>query len=282
MATEKEMKDGAFQKIYYLYRWILCPIRSHASITSELINQYKIASKINFSTFQNLKKDYNKIALNNKTKMEILDNIKYLDENLYKTKFNYIDEINNNHEIRIYATKEMLNNLNNANIEQYFMDGTYKIVPNFGNFKTMVTLLVYNKEINAFVQCCYTLLTDETENIYEKFLHLLKFNYNFISKYLTIDFSKSEENAIKQIYENETKIIFCFFHFVQCLWRRINKIDLRKKEYIKVSKSLIFIIKLFAFINIDKIEDSYNCIKNSELFKGEKYKEYFHILIEIG
>ena len=144
----------------------------------------------------------------------------------------------------------MLNNLNNANIEQYFMDGTYKIVPNFGNFKTMVTLLVYNKEINAFVQCCYTLLTDETENIYEKFLHLLKINYNFIPKYLIIDFSKSEENAIKQIYENETKIIFCFFHFVQCLWRRINKIDLRKKEYIKVSKSLIFIIKLFAFINI--------------------------------
>ena len=75
MATEEEMKDAAFQKIYYLYRWILSPIRSHASITSELINQYKIASKINFSTFQNLKKDYNKIAFNNKTKFEILDNI---------------------------------------------------------------------------------------------------------------------------------------------------------------------------------------------------------------
>ena len=123
----------------------------------------------------------------------------------------------------------MLKNLNDVNIEQYFMDGTYKIVPNFGNFKAMATLLGYNKEINAFVQCCYILLTHETENIYEKFLHLLKFNYNFIPKYLTIDFSKSEENAIKQIYENETKIIFCFFHFVQCLWRRINKIGLRKK-----------------------------------------------------
>ena len=232
MVTDEEMKSWVFQKIYYLYRWILCPIRSHASITSELINQYKIASKINFSTFQNLKKDYNKIALNNKTKIEILDNIKYIEENLLKIKFNYIDENNNNNEIRIYGTEEMLKNLNNVNIEQYFMDGIYKIVPNFCNYKAMVKLLGYNKEINSFVQCCYTLLTGETENIYEKYLHLLKFNYNFTPKYLTIDFSKSEENAINRIYENKTKIIFCFFHFVQCLWRRINKLSLRKKEYI--------------------------------------------------
>ena len=30
----------------------------------------------------------------------------------------------------------MLKNLNNDDIEQYFLDGAYKIVPNFGNFKT--------------------------------------------------------------------------------------------------------------------------------------------------
>ncbi len=39
----------------------------------------------------------------------------------------------------------MLNNLNN-DIEQYFLDGTYKIVPNFGNFKTLVTLIGFNKK----------------------------------------------------------------------------------------------------------------------------------------
>lgn len=138
---------------------------------------------------------------------------------------------NNFHEIRIYATKEMLKNLNNAHIEQYFMDdGTYKIVPNFGNLKTMVTLMGYNKEINAFVQCCYTLLTEETENIYEKYLNLLKFDYYFIPKYITIYFSRTEENSIKEIYENNTKIIFCFFDFIQCLWRRINNLGLRKKR----------------------------------------------------
>ena len=111
------MKDIEYQKIYYLYRWILSPIRTHASITTEFINQYKIASNINFSTFKNIKRDYNKISLNNKTKMEILDNIKYLDENLLKLKFQYNDDNDNLHEIRIYATNDMLKNLDNDYID---------------------------------------------------------------------------------------------------------------------------------------------------------------------
>ena len=47
------------------------------------------------------------------------------------------------------------------------------MIPNFSNFRAIVSLLGYNKEINSFVQCCYTLLTGETENIYEKYLNLL-------------------------------------------------------------------------------------------------------------
>ena len=43
-------------------------------------------------------------------------------------------------------------------MEQYFLDGAYKIVPNYGKFKTQVTLIVFNKKVNDFVQLCYTLL----------------------------------------------------------------------------------------------------------------------------
>ena len=119
LAAFEEIKDLKFQKIYYLYRWIISPIRSHSSITFEFINQYKTSSKINYPTFQNIKRDYNNITLNNKTKIEILDNIKYIDENILKIKFQFKNDNNNNntHEIRIYATKEMFNNLNNDDIE---------------------------------------------------------------------------------------------------------------------------------------------------------------------
>ena len=97
------MKDLEFQKIYYLYRLIISPIRSHSSITFEFINQYKTSSKINYSTFQNIKRDYNNITLYNKTKIEILDNIKYLDENLLKIKFQFKNNNNYTHEIRILS-----------------------------------------------------------------------------------------------------------------------------------------------------------------------------------
>ena len=117
LATFEEMKDLEFQKIYYLYRWIISPIRSHSSITFEFINQYKTSSKINYSTFQNIKRDYNNITLNNKTKIEILDNIKYIDENLLKIKFQFKNVNNNTHEIRIYAMNEMLNSINNDDME---------------------------------------------------------------------------------------------------------------------------------------------------------------------
>ena len=91
----------------------------------------------------------------------------------------------------------MLKNLNNKNIEQYFMDGTYKIVPNIQSFKSLITLLGYNRKDNTFVQCCYALITDESENTLQNYLNLLKLNYDFIPKYITIYFSKAEENVIK-------------------------------------------------------------------------------------
>ena len=67
-----------------------------------------------------------------------------------------------------------------------------------------------------------------------------------------MDFSKAKENAVLQVYEN-TEIIFCFFHLVKCWWNKLNKLRLRKKNYIDLSKSLVFNLKLLAFININDV-----------------------------
>ena len=113
--------------------------------------------------------------------------------------------------------------------------------------------------------------------IFENFLQLLKFNYKFKPKFINIDFSKAEENAILEVYKNDKiKIVFCLFYFVQCLWRKINSLGLRKKEFIKKSKSLIFNIKLLAFIKVEDIEGSYNCFKNSGIFDDYKYTLFFN------
>ena len=69
--------------------------------------------------------------------------------------------------------------MNNQDIDQYFMDSTYKIVQNVGNYKTFILLLGYTNKINSFVQLCYALITEETSEIYRQFLNLLKINYYF-------------------------------------------------------------------------------------------------------
>ena len=125
----------------------------------------------------------------------------------------------------------------------------------------------------------FSLITEETESAFIKFLNLLEFNYQFYPKYMTIDFAKAEENAILEVYKNNNiKIIFCFFHLIKNWRKKLNNLGLRNKNYIKTSKTLIFNLKLLAFIKISSIDEFYNDIKNSDLFKNDKYKAFFNYL----
>ena len=157
----------------------------------------------------------------------------------------------------------MLKNLGDKNVEQVFINGTYKTVPNIGKFAILVSLLGFNKNKNNFVQCCYIFLTDETQNIYEKFLNLLKNNLILTINIFLYSFSKPEENAILEIFKNiDTKIVFCFIHLIKCWWKKLNVLGLGNKRYIKTSKALVFNLKVLALINIENIETFNNDIKN--------------------
>lgn len=200
--------------------------------------------------------------------------MKYLDEDVVKIKFSFKNEKNVNIEIKLLSTENILKNLNNSYIVQYFMDSTYKIVPNVGEYKVLITLLGYNAKLNSFVQCCYELITEETKEAYSKFLYLLKINYGFAPKYITLDFSKDEEKAVLEVFEN-TEIIFCFFHLVKCWWNKLNKLGLRNKYFKNLSKSLVFNLKLLAFTKRDDVQLFYNDIKISNLYNDNKFSEFF-------
>lgn len=116
-----------------------------------------------------------------------------------------------------------------------------------------------------------SLITEETKEAYSKFLYLLKINYGFAPKYITLDFSKDEENAVLEVFEN-TEIIFCFFHLVKCWWNKLNKLGLRNKNFKNLSKSLVFNLKLLAFTNRDDVQSFY---KNTNLYNDNKYSEFF-------
>ena len=44
-------------------------------------------------------------------------------------------------EIRIFGTNDSLNNLNNKEIKQYFIEGNYKVLPNLDKCKVLIIII---------------------------------------------------------------------------------------------------------------------------------------------
>ena len=79
-----------------------------------------------------------------------------------------------------------------------------------------------------------------------------------------IDFESSLIKVVKSIFTN-SKINWCYYHFVKLLWDSAKKLGLCQKENLKTTKILLFILKIMPFILpddrgdiFDKIEDYFN------------------------
>ena len=106
-------------------------------------------------------------------------------------------------EISIIGTNDSLKNLNKKEIKQYFIDGSYKVLPNLDKWKVLVIITGNKVHSNDNYLCCVILMNDEKEETYVKLYNELKINYNFIPNFLTCDFSMSNINEINKIYKND-------------------------------------------------------------------------------
>ncbi|KAF0756156.1 MULE domain-containing protein [Aphis craccivora] len=69
----------------------------------------------------------------------------------------------------------------------------------------------------------YVLMTNRTTNSYNKMLQVLKNNNPNLNPYsFIIDFEKAFETAFSDKFP-QTKIKGCYFHFQQCLWRKVQE-----------------------------------------------------------
>ena len=112
-------------------------------------------------------------------------------------------------------------------------------------------------DINAIVPIFLIPKTGKTEYLYNLIFKDIKLiikdaniNIEEITRYFMIDFEVGLQKAIKLYFPNAL-ISGCFFHFVKCLWEKAKKLHLCKKDKIKHTKILIFILKIIPFINID-------------------------------
>jgi len=145
---------------------------------------------------------------------------------VYDVEYNYKQYNKNNkkeaitkriQKIIFFGTQSMFNNLNNNNIEQYFIDITYKIVPlKYKPYKLLI-IKGFNILEKQSVLCTLTFIKYEDENsMFYVFKYLHDF-YKFNQSIVNIDFSIPLKNALikNEIFDNKPKVVNCFFHFSQ-------------------------------------------------------------------
>jgi hypothetical protein len=90
----------------------------------------------------------------------------------------------------------MYDNLNNKYITQYFLDFTYKIIPNKYKQYRLMTLKGFDNSTKKTKLCCLIAIKYEDEKSIYYSLKYLKEFYNFKPKIINVDYSKALYNAI--------------------------------------------------------------------------------------
>lgn len=173
----------------------------------------------------------------------------------------------------IFATEQNLKLL--AEAEFWIMDGTFRCSPKLVYQLYTIHAMVGDQEsTHQILPLVYGLLSGKSEHCYFIFLELLKNNtYNRINlelnpRIIITDFEKAAINACKLSFPRSQHKC-CFFHFVQIIWRRIERAGLsqRYSQDSQFAHKLRHITSL-AYLPPDEILAAYQLIKENVLPKS--------------
>jgi len=82
----------------------------------------------------------------------------------------------------------------------------------------------------------------------------VKFLLQFFNNYKPLKAIKKEIT--------QTKIFCCFFHYSQLLWRKANKLHLKDKNAIEITKDLILNLKVLHFTDVREINERFKKLKS--------------------
>ena len=171
---------------------------------------------------------------------ERLNEIKLSGKNLLLANIKYKEQTGDKYKsFKIYGTHKSISLLNNEDITQYFVDTTYKCLPNeIEEAKSLLVLIGYNSKKDLFERILVAILSDEDADIFYSFYNFIKGTYKWRPKYITFDFGAANLKAIKEIFNDgdEVTIITCLFHLLQCWWRRAGQLGLRQKNLLMTQK----------------------------------------------
>lgn len=121
------------------------------------------------------------------------------------------------------ASPEMLDLIGRADV--IYMDGTFKVTPR--QFTQIYSLHTF--VYDTMVCCVYFLLPSKDQPTYINMFQLLQKHTGIVATRFQVDFEKATMQAIKHLFQH-AQISGCFFHFTQCIWRKVQTLGL-SSEY---------------------------------------------------
>jgi len=183
----------------------------------------------------------------------------------------------------IFTSKFQINMLNKCT--QLYIDGTFKITP-IGYYQVII-IGGFLPEIKGIIPIFFIPTTGKSQYLYEVIFRDVKtilednnIDYKNITNQYMLDFEISLQNAIKTVFEN-IKISGCYFHYVKILWQKSKIFGLCTKNEMKITKILLFILKIMPYMEIDDREDIFK--KLEEFYNSnEKYKKLLKYYKKFG
>ncbi|CAF2617287.1 unnamed protein product [Rotaria sp. Silwood2] len=173
------------------------------------------------------------------------------------SRFLLYDNEDSVHRIIILSSDDDLDRLSNS--EHWHSDGTFKIAPQL--FEQLY--VIHGFICGRALPLVYCMLSGKSEALYDEIFNVILQHVSGRPKSITIDFEKAVENVIKNKLPM-TSISGCFFHFKQCLWRKIQNLGLQElfvdnseaRRYLKTFGCLSLIPEASVILEFERIQIS--------------------------
>jgi len=179
----------------------------------------------------------------------------------------------------IFITSDLMEKkLKDPNIDNYFADVTYRIIPKRQIGYKLLTITGVDKENGNSYICALILIKYEDEISFKHVFQYLNNMYLFNPHIIHIDYCKALKNALtdKEIFKKPPIIIHCFLHFVQAIVKKMKNLKIIKSRITKYAFEIIKNIELVCFINHEYIKSYIEFLKLK--LKDEKEKLLFQYL----
>lgn len=158
-------------------------------------------------------------------------------------------------DVTILSTEKNLKLLSSK--QTWFSDGTFQSAPLGKQLYTIHAIVSGNKTLPLV----YCIASNKEEKTYDEIFKFLKSKGVQDPGSITVDFERATINSIKKNFPN-TSILGCFFHFGQCLWRKIQHCGLQQ-WYVEVNNALfIKQLQALAFVPPSDVHELFDELVN--------------------